>query len=350
MQPQVDRSNLKAEIFTAPIVAGEIERMWNTRRQTVRAIAQEMAARQPHAALWFGSGGSAAALYSGYYAMLRYSTLPANYIISPEVVGLQAAGLDRNVVAIGASYSGKTVDTMAAKAVLEQRGVPHLAITRGADAELARGAAWNLTYESRALYSSPAWLGMLLVLELERARGRWSEALESLERALESVPQLLRQIAETSRQTAERSASELDCGSLLVLAGGASYALGYMMAFDMFAEYLKRYCAFLNYGEFRHGPLEILRAGEPTMMFLMGNDGTRPYAEATLSFGRKNGARVVVFDAAAMAPGAHPALDALVLYLSQLWLLYYMAGLRGLDLDHYDYMHVVPYTDADTFY
>jgi fructoselysine-6-P-deglycase FrlB-like protein len=350
MQPQPDKTNLEAEIFTAPIVAGEIERMWNTRREAVRAIAQEIAARKPRSVLWFGSGGSAAALYSGYYAMLRCSTLPANYIISPELTGLDPAGLDRDVVAIGASYSGKTVDTLAARRLLDRRGVPQLAITRKPEAELARGAAWNLTYDSRALYSSPAWLSMLLVVELERARGNASEAVETLGRALEGVPGLLVAISEASRETARRNASELDDGKLLVLAGGAACALGYMMAFDMFGEYLKRYCAFLNYGEFRHGPLEIVGQGEPLMMFLMGNDGTRPYAEATLAFARKHGARTVVFDAAELSPGAHPALDALVLYLSQLWLLYFMAERRGLDLDHYDYMHVVPYTDADTFY
>ena len=42
--------------------------------------------------------------------------------------------------------------------------------------------------------------------------------------------------------------------------------------------------------------------------------------------------------------------DALVLYQSQLWLLYYMACRRGVDLDNYKYMHVVPFAAGDTYF
>ena len=342
--------NLESEIFTAPIVADDLERMWRTRRAAIRTIAQQIAAREPRNIVFFGSGGSAAALYTGYYTMLHYSSLPSSYLLSPEIVSARPAVLDESAVAVGASYSGKTVDTMAAKHFLQERGVPILAITRKPDAELANRAAWSLTYDSRTLYSSPAYLTMMLVVELCRARGECSKEVKSLEQALSSFPALMKSIAESSRQLAEHNAPELDSQKILVLAGGGSYALGYMMAFDMFGEYLKQYCSFINYGEFRHGPLEIVRPGEPTMMFLLGNDGSRPFGEATLNFGRRNGARVVVFDGAQLAPGAHPMFDALVLYLSQLWLLYYMGCRRGMDLNHYNYMHVTRYAEGDTFY
>lgn len=349
-QQDLIQKNLEAEIFTVPIVADELQRMWETRREQVRHIAREMAANKPTNIVFFGSGGSACALYSGYYSVRRYCSIPASYLISPEIVAARPAILDQNAVAIGASYSGKTVDTMAAKQCLQQRGVPMLAITRKPDAELAAGAAWSLTYESRALFSSPAFLTMLLTVELCRARSEWSPEVESFEQALSSLPILLRDIAESSRQLAERNAPELDARNIMVLAGGGSYSLGYMMAYDMFGEYLKQHCSFIHYGEFRHGPLEIVRPGEPTMMILLGNDGSRHFGETTLNFAQKHKARVVVFDAAELAPGAHPMVDPFVLYLSQLWLLYHMACRRRLDLDHYSYMHVVPYAERDTFY
>ena len=342
--------NLQAEIFCASIVADEIERMWNTRRQDIAAIAREIWARKPRAVVFFGSGGSAAALYSGYYAMMRYSKLPSAFLLSPEIVSARPALLNQETVAIGASYSGQTVDTLRAKQFLEEHDVPLLAVTRFEQAELAQGAAWSVTYNSKALYSSPVFLMILLTVELCRARDEWSSDLDALEQALCALPSLLRSISEASRELADRSAAALSDGKLLVLAGGGSYALGHMMAFDMFGEYLKQYCAFLHYGEFRHGPLEIVRNGEPTMMFLMGNDASRPFAQATIAFGRRNGARTVVFDVAELAPRAHPMLDPLVLYPSQLWVLYELACQRGLDLDHYHYMHVTPYAEGDTFF
>ena len=47
---------------------------------------------------------------------------------------------------------------------------------------------------------------------------------------------------------AERLAPELDSGKLLVLSGGSAYTLGHMMAYDMFGEFLKEYCAYIHCG------------------------------------------------------------------------------------------------------
>jgi fructoselysine 6-phosphate deglycase len=342
--------NLTTEIFTAPIVADELERMWETRHQSIAQIAQEIVDLDPRQIVFFGSGGSSSALYSGYWAGQQLLDIPVDYVWSPDLDAAQPALAGRGMVAIGASYSGKTVDTLAAKQFLSQREVPLLAITRFADGKLAEGARWSLTYESRALYSSPAWMTMLLVVELCRARGVWTEQTAALEKALAEAPGLMRRIAEASRQLGEEHASKLQTDHLLVLAGGAAFTLGYMMTYDMFGEYLKQYASFLHYGEFRHGPLETVRQGHPTMMFLLGNDASRPYGEATLNFARRHGADTFVFDARELAPDAHPLLDALVLYPSQLWLLYYAACQRGLDLNSYYYMHVTPYVEGDEFY
>ena len=348
--PTLDEKNLKAEIFSAPVVAGELARMWTEKRQAIRQIAKEIHARNPRNIVFFGSGGSAAALYSGYWAALHFLKLPVNYLLGPDILSISPKILDGHCVAIGASYSGKTVDTLQAKEHIVKGGALLFTITRRADAELAKGATWAVTYESIALYTSPAYLAMILVVDLARERGEGSVELDEFEKALQELPKRLEGIAESSRRMAERSAPELDSGKLLVLSGGAAYTLGYMMAYDMFGEFLKEYCAYIHYGEFRHGPLEMVRPGEPTMLFLVGNDRSRPFAEAGIQFASANGAKTVVFDGRELAPGAHPLFDALVLYQSQLWLLYYMACRRGVDLDNYKYMHVVPYAAGDTYF
>ncbi len=347
---ELSEKNLKAEIFSSPVVADELARMWGEKRAQVQDIARQIHERKPRNIVYFGSGGSAAALYSGYWAALHFLKLPVHYLLAPDIVAATPAILDGNSVAIGASYSGKTVDTIQAKGVVLKQGVPLFAITRRTDAELAKGATWSVTYESIALYSSPAYLTMVLAVELARLRGEASAELDRFEQALESLPALLYRIYEPSRQMAERLAGQLEGGKLDVLSAGAAYSLGHMMAYDMFGEFLKDHCAYIHAGEFRHGPLETVRPGEPTMLFLMGNDASRQFSEAGIAFGKANGARVVVFDAAELAPDAHPLLDALVLYVSQLWLLYYRATSRGVDLEHYKYMHVVPFASGDTYF
>jgi fructoselysine 6-phosphate deglycase len=342
--------NLKAEIFSAPVVADELERMWKEKRSAIRDVAREIFARRPRNLVFFGSGGSSAALYSGYWAALHYLKLPVHYLLAPDIVAARPGVVDRECIAIGASYSGKTVDTIQAKGLIQQQSAPLFAITRRPDAELAKGADWSITYESIALYSSPAYLTMALTIELARLRGEGSAELDGFEQALESLPSLLRNLYEPSRQMAERLAGKLEGGKLVVLSAGAAYTLGHMMAYDMFGEFLKDHCAFIHTGEFRHGPLETVRPGEPTMLFLVGNDNSRQFSQAGIEFAEANGAQVVVFDAAELAPGAHPLLDALVLYTSQLWLLYYRATSRGIDLENYKYMHVVPYAASDTYF
>ena len=347
---QLSEKNLKAEIFSVPIVADELERMWNQKRGQVAEVVREINDRKPRGLVFYGSGGSSSALYSGYWAGLRYLKLPVHYLLSPDITSARPAALDPACVAIGASYFGKTVDTIRVKNWLLERNVLLFSITRRDDVDLAKGATWSITYESIALYTSPAYLTMILVVELARLRGEWSPELEAFEMALQGLPGLLRRIYEPSREMAERKAPELDEGKLVVLSGGAAYALGYMMAYDMFGEYLKMHCAYIHCGEFRHGPLEIIRRGEPNMLFLVGNDGSRLFSEAGMKFCSANGAGVVAFDARDLVPDAHPLLDALILYNSQLWLLYYMACRRSVDLDDYKYMHVVPYAEGDTFF
>jgi fructoselysine 6-phosphate deglycase len=346
----LEQKNLKAEIFSAPVVASELARMWNEKRAAVQVIAKEIHARNPRNLIFFGSGGSSAALYSGYWAALRYLKLPSHYLLAPDLVSAEPGILDGKSVAIAASYSGKTVDTLQARGVVLASGAPLFAITRRPDAELAKGATWSVTYEGITLYSSPAYLTMLLVVELARLRGESLAEVDKLEKALEALPGLLDKIYEPSRELAARLAPETENGKLLVLSAGASYSLGHMMAYDMFGEFLKDHCAYIHAGEFRHGPLETVKQGEPTMLFLLGNDASRQFSEAGITFSKGNGARVVVFDAKELAPDAHPLCDALILYISQLWLLYFRATNRGIDLEDYKYMHVVPYAATDTYY
>jgi fructoselysine 6-phosphate deglycase len=346
----LEQKNLKAEIFSAPVVAQELERMWKEKRSSIREIAREIHQRNPRNLIFFGSGGSSSALYSGYWAGLSFLKLPCHYVLAPDLVAARPGILDAQSVAIAASYSGKTVDTLQAKGVVLENKAPLFAITRRSDAELAKGASWSVTYESIALYSSPAYLTMLLVIELARLRGESLSRADELEEALKSLPALLEKIYEPTREMAARLATQLEGGKLVVLSAGAAYTLGYMMAYDMFGEFLKDHCAYIHAGEFRHGPLETVRKGEPTMLFLVGNDASRQFSEAGIAFSRENGAKVVVFDARELAPGAHPLCDALILYISQLWLLYYRATNRGIDLDNYKYMHVVPYAATDSYY
>src|SRR5437868_5475134 len=126
----LEEKNLKAEIFSAPVVADELARMWSEKRASIRQVAKEIVARKPRSIVFTASGGSAAALYSGYWAALQYLKVPVNYLLGPDILSTHPAALDEHCVAITASYSGKTMDTVRTKELLLKQGVPIFAITR----------------------------------------------------------------------------------------------------------------------------------------------------------------------------------------------------------------------------
>src|SRR6266849_10856014 len=126
----LEEKNLKAEIFSAPVVADELARMWSEKRPAIRQVAKEITARKPRNIVFTASGGSAAALYSGYWAGLHYLKLPVNYLLGPDVLSVHPAVLDKDSIAITASYSGKTMDTVRTKERLMKQAVPIFAITR----------------------------------------------------------------------------------------------------------------------------------------------------------------------------------------------------------------------------
>jgi fructoselysine-6-P-deglycase FrlB-like protein len=111
----LEQKNLKAEIFSAPVVAAELARIWKEKRASIKAIAKEIHDRNPRNLIFFGSGGSSSALYSGYWASLRYLKLPAHYLLAPDLVAARPRTLDERSICIAASYSGKTVDTLQAQ-------------------------------------------------------------------------------------------------------------------------------------------------------------------------------------------------------------------------------------------
>jgi len=58
-------------------------------------------------------------------------------------------------------------------------------------------------------------------------------------------------------------------------------------------------------GEFRHGPLEIVRPGVP-FIFLLGTDNSRQTTERALNFVKRHTDDVIVFDYADLGQGLHP--------------------------------------------
>lgn len=350
MTSELLEKNRKAEIFSVPYAADEVEHLMDEKQEQIRGIAKEIHSRAPKRLILVGSGASWCTLYTGQYLMDCYSTLPCEIYCGPEFDDRQPAFLNEKAFAILASYSGKTADTLRALEILKQNNVSTLGISRDKRGPLSQRVDMLLTYESGALYTSPMAEVVMLLVELMRLRGESLPECEKLTRALRQLPSNMRLVLAKSEEMAIRETERFKEDPLLyMIAGGALTALGYQYAYTTIMEYLRTDAIYLHPGEFRHGPLEIIGDGQPAMIHLIGYGTCRDYSLMTYEFCNKHGARTLSLDAADYFQ-THPVLSPFVLFPVLQYLLLYMAQAKNIDLDEYLHMHVVSYTEGETYF
>jgi fructoselysine-6-P-deglycase FrlB-like protein len=118
-----------------------------------------------------------------------------------------------------------------------------------------------------------------------------------------------------------------------VLGAGPLAPLAYKVALTVVMENIRIGGTYCDAMEFNHGPAEALERSQMDAMVLLGTDASRTTAETTLAFLESQGARTLVFDAAAYGE-IHPLLTPLLLNSLTQWFVVYSAILRGItDLD-----------------
>jgi len=343
------QANKETEIFSAQITADEIEKSLNTNAEEIQQIAQILQEDAPEALLFVGSGASYCSLYAGQYFLKTCSKLDARLLFGPELVSDNPPALrQKRAVAILASYSGKTADTVEASQHLKSLGLPRLAITRDQEGPIAQDADHVIAYHSKCLFTSAMANLLMLLAELLELRDEQQPAREMKE-ALAKLPEQLRSILPASEQKA-RAAFEAvkDEEFFYVLGDGATWAHAYQFGYTNLMEYARLHAACLRTSEWRHGPLEILFRN-PTVIMLMGNDGSRKYAEATRDYCQRRGAKTIVFDVRDYFE-THPVLAPFVLHPVTQFFLMYLCTYHGINMDDYLEMHVHSYTGGETYF
>lgn len=349
MDPVLFKKNQHSEISSYLIAAEEIEKSLGRNREELLRLARVLSDHSPERILLLGSGASWVTLYSGYYFLQTCTSLPVAHRYGPEFLADEPRDKPRGrTVAILASYSGNTADTVNAARACRERGWPTVALCRSRRGKLMEQADHLVTYESVCLYTSAMANLLWLLAEYAELQGEKGEAAR-LKEALLRLPDQLRGCLARSEQVAEEAIGRLkDDTFFYVLGDGAVWALAYQYGYTNLMEYGKIHAACLRSCEWRHGPLEVLPRS-PAMVQFVGSDATREYSLATQAYCRARGARLAVFDSQDYFP-THPVLAPFALHtVSQLFLIYYCT-LHGLDMDAYGEMHVRPYLPGETYF
>jgi fructoselysine 6-phosphate deglycase len=349
LDPVLLKKNQQSEISSYLIAADEIEKSLARNREELTRIARFLKDYAPDRILLLGSGASWVTLYTGYYFLQTCTSLPVVHRFGPELIADEPrARAKAKTVAILASYSGNTADTVAAAAECRARGYPTIAICRTRRGKLMELADHLITYESVCLYTSAMANLLWLLADYAEMRGEKAEAVR-MKKELEALPGRFRSALARSEEVAGEAVERLkDERFFYVLGDGAVWGLAYQWGYTNLMEYAKIHAACLRSSEWRHGPLEVLPSS-PAMVQFVGTDATRDYALGTQAYCRARGARLAVFDSRDYFD-THPVLAPFALHtVSQLFLLSYCT-LHGRDMDAYGEMHIRPYLPGETYF
>lgn len=219
-----------------------------------------------------GMGGS---LYSAYGTWLRLSQrlpIPVSLWDTSELIQQAPALLRAGTMVIGISQSGESVELRRMAEIDTATGI-RVSITNTPDNSLSRWATLKLATEvgpEQTVSTKTYTAGMVALHIFERLLLGQREGLEA------DIAGLAVAIGQTRADFETQSTGILDfighTAPITFIGRGASYSSATMAAL-VTAEAAKAHTTALTGAQFRHGPLELVRAGFSCVMF-MGDDGT----------------------------------------------------------------------------
>ncbi len=208
LDPVLLKKNQRSEISSYLIAADEIEKSLAANRQELGRLARFLKDYRPDRILLLGSGASWVTLYAGFYFLQTCTSLPVAHRYGPEFLADEPrAHAKAKTVAILASYSGNTADTVNAARACRERGYPAIAICRTRKGKLMEQADHLITYESVCLYTSAMANLLWLLAEYAELCGEKAEAAR-MKKELELLPgQVPRRPSRRARRWRRRPSS-----------------------------------------------------------------------------------------------------------------------------------------------
>ncbi len=301
--------------------------------------------------LIIGCGTSYHAGLIASYAMETFTGMSVQVDLASEF-RYRRPVLDGDVLVIGITQSGETLDTLAAMRLAREAGAPVLALTnimgsqatREADAVLFTRAGLEIGVAATKTHVTQIAALLLLTLHLARVRGTLSDdELQQVGLELSEVPALIEECLSGNPQVEEIARRYCDEPFFLYLGRHIGYGVcleGALKLKEIAYIPTESYAA----GEMKHGPIALLDEGSPVV--IVANDGP-VYAKVVSNIEevRARGAEVIavategndaieeIAAAVLRVPRCDAVVAAMVAIVPLQLLAYHIACLRGLNVD-----------------
>ncbi|WP_426239249.1 SIS domain-containing protein [Pararhizobium sp. DWP1-1-3] len=245
-----------------------------------------------------GMGGS---LFSAYGTWLRLSQalpVPVSLWDASELIQQAPALLREGTIVVAISQSGESVE-LCRMTDLDNGVSVKVAITNTIDNTLARWSTLKLATQvgpEQTVSTKTFTAGLVALYIFERLlTGEDAALAQEIATLADATEQLLSTLPEKMTETLAFLGHEYP---LTFIGRGGSYGSA-MMAALVTAEAAKAPTQALSGGQFRHGPLELVRDGFRSMMFIGGTDTTLDLNIKTITDIDRLGGRCFV-----VAPGS----------------------------------------------
>jgi glucosamine--fructose-6-phosphate aminotransferase (isomerizing) len=315
-------------------------RQLDLNRDVMERLGETLRARRPRAVVTLARGSSDnAATYARYLIETRLGVMTAS--AAPSVSSLYAARIDlEGVLCLAISQSGRSPDLLAAVAAARAAGALVVVLVNAEGSPLEALGHWVAPLRAGPELSVAATKSFILALTaVAQMVACWARD-ETLATGLMRLPgQLRRAWALDWSPAAERLALATN---LYAIGRGVGLGVAQEAALK-FKETCGLHAEAFSAAEVRHGPMALVGAGFPALLFSQG-DESRPGLEALASDFAGGGAEVIIAgssDAAPAAPGilrlpmidAHPDLEPILLAQSLYRMINALALSRGHDPD-----------------
>lgn len=276
-------------------------------------------------------GSSAHAATFGKHLIELYLGIPVA-AAAPNVASVyQRRLLLHNQLFLAISQSGASRDLIEQAAAARASGARTACITNDANSALARTCEFTLPMRAGAELSVPATKTFIASLSaLAHLTALWAED-EALGRALRRLPDRL---ASASKLNWDHLVEQIaQAQSLVTIGRGPTLAIAREAALK-----LKETCGLhaeaFSAAEFLHGPVSLITAGYPIMMF-MPTDAAAASMKQLIEPLKAKGAVLFITGAEGLPelPPDHPVTDAICLIQSFYFMILRLAFARGMDAD-----------------
>ena len=312
----------------------------------LRELGQRLRATPPRAVVTCARGSSDhAATYARYLIEAHMQVLTSS--AAPSMSSIYDANTDlRDVLFIAISQSGKSPDLLAATQSARAGGALTIALCNTADSPLMQMVDVPVPLHAGAERSVAATKSYIASLScIVQLLANWQDAHELLA-ALHRVPEQLARAWECDWQPAVTTLR--DAVNLFVVARGFGLGIAQEAALK-----LKETCGIhaeaFSSAEVKHGPMALVRAGFPVLMFAQADDTRAGIEELAAEFAARD-ARVLLAGAQAQGATSLPtiAAHAVIEPVLQIQSFYRLANAlaiaRGLNPDRPPHLHKVTET------